>query len=231
MEGSDATSITSRAYDRQAEGYDRRWANYLARSTDLTLRALPVLPVGARVLDLGCGTGQLLAMLRTHRPDLILSGADVSAAMLKQAVERLGDSVELHRVKAEELAFDDGSFDAVVTVSSMHHWQKPQRGLAQVARVLDAQGVLVLTDWCRESWRMRLMDLYLRFRDPSHQRALSQSELAAEVQGAGFVVQSQMCHQIDRLWLLQTLVARRGGHHGAQNNNSAEPGLPTPARP
>jgi len=184
---------------------------YVARSTELTLTALPALAPGARVLDIGCGTGHLLAALRERGGSLSLTGVDVSAGMLAGAAERLGDDVVLCRAPAERLPFGDVAFDAVVTASSLHYWRAPERGLAEIARVLAVGGVLVITDWCRESWRMRLMDRYLRLRDPAHHRALTRDELAALTVRAGFHVQDHRRHQIDRLWQLQVLTARRSG--------------------
>jgi len=197
MTGSDTTSVIARSYDSQAADYDRRWSAYVSRSTELTLAALPLLAPGARVLDVGCGTGHLLAALRARSERLSLTGVDVSEGMLAGAAERL--------------PFGNGAFDAVVTASSLHHWRAPEHGLVEIARILAVGGVLVVTDWCRESWRMRLMDRYLRLRDPAHHRALTRGELAALTVEAGFHVENHRSHQIDRLWQLQVLTARCSG--------------------
>jgi ubiquinone/menaquinone biosynthesis C-methylase UbiE len=209
MTRSDRTSLVVRSYDVQAAGYDQRWSTYVARSTDLTLAALPALGPEARVLDVGCGTGHLLAALRDRGERLSLTGVDISDAMLAEAAGRLGDHALLRRAPAERLPFGEGAFDAVVTASSLHYWRAPDRGLAEIARVLAVGGVLVVTDWCRETWRMRLMDGYLRLRDAAHHRALTRQELAALTVGPGFSVQDHRRHQIGRLWQLQVMTARR----------------------
>ena len=211
MTDSETGATIARFYDAQAAGYDRRWAHYTARSTELTLDALPRLAPGARVLDVGCGTGHLLAALRDRDTGLALSGVDVSEAMLARARARLGEQVTLFRAPAERLPFDDTSFDAVVTLSALHHWPEPERGLAEMARVVTAGGGLVVTDWYRESWPMRLMDAWLRLRDAAHHRALTRRELAGLAAGAGFDIGSHTRHRIDRLWQLQVLTARRRG--------------------
>ena len=223
MTGSETKPTIARSYDAQAAGYDRRWASYTARSTELTLDALPGLAPGARVLDVGCGTGPLLGALRDRDAELALTGVDVSEAMLAQASARLGAQAALCRAPAERLPFDDASFDAVVTASALHHWPEPERGLAEIARVLTAGGGLVVTDWCRESWPMRLMDRYLRLRDAAHHRALTRRELAGLVAGAGFDIDNQTRHRIDRLWQLQVLTAHRGGASAAPPPSGAGP--------
>lgn len=152
MKSAHTTPVVARSYDAQAAGYDWRWSTYVARSTELTLAGLPALAPGARVLDVGCGTGHLPAALRAR--GLSLTGVDVSGAMLARAAERLGEDVALYRAPAEQLPLGDGAFEAAVTASSLHYWRAPERGLAEIARVLAVGGVLVVTDWCRESWRM-----------------------------------------------------------------------------
>ena len=208
MTMSQSQASIAQSYDAQAAEYDRRWAHYVTRSTEVTLAALPRLASGARVLDVGCGTGVLQAALREREPGLALIGVDVSAAMLARAADRLGAQVTLCQAPAEQLPFDEATFDVVVSASSLHHWPDPARGLAEMARVLKASGLFVLTDWCRESWPMRLMDGYLRLRDPSHHRALTRCALAALVAGAGLSIDSQTLHRIGWLWQLQVLSGR-----------------------
>lgn len=209
MTRSEDTSVIAQSYDTQAADYDRRWSRYVTQSTQLTLTALPALARGARVLDVGCGTGHLLAVLHDRGEGLSLAGVDVSEGMLARAAERLAGDAVLRQAPAERLPFDDGMFDAVVTASSLHYWRAPNRGLAEIARVLAVGGVLVVTDWCRESWPMRLMDRYLQLRDPAHRRALTRDELAAMTAEAGLHIENHTRHQIDWLWQLQVLNARR----------------------
>jgi ubiquinone/menaquinone biosynthesis C-methylase UbiE len=208
MGSGDGASAVARSYDALAAAYDRRWARYVALSTALTLDALPPIGAGARVLDVGCGTGQLLAALAARSEPPTLAGVDVSREMLARAAARLGPSADLRCAPAEHLPFGDATFDLVVTASSLHYWREPARGFAEIARVLVRGGHLVVTDWCREGWRMRLMDRYLRLRDPAHHRALTRRDLATLAAAAGFTIGRHTSHPLGAVWRLQVLAAR-----------------------
>lgn len=95
-----------------------------------------------RVLDVGCGTGQLTARIADElRPKQVV-GCDASTGMLARARERSAD-VTWVEGSAEALPFGDDSFDAVVTTEAFH-WFDQARALAEFRRVLTDEGVLVI---------------------------------------------------------------------------------------
>ena len=126
----------------QSVFFDRVHSELLA-----TLRPL-VRNVGApRVLDVGCGTGRLLAKLRKAFPAAELCGVDASGPMIEvaQAKPELRD-VRLEVAPANAMPFDDGSFDAALTTMSFHHWEDQAAGLRDVARVLRQGAWLLVLD-------------------------------------------------------------------------------------
>lgn len=105
------------------------------------------------VLDLGCGTGQLLARMAATLSGRRLVGCDFSAGMLAQAAVRLADAAPapatarvpaLVRGDALRLPFRDGTFDAVVSTEAFHWFPDQRAALAELARVLAPDGVLLL---------------------------------------------------------------------------------------
>ncbi|SES23276.1 Methyltransferase domain-containing protein [Lentzea xinjiangensis] len=106
---------------------------------------------GHRVLDVGCGTGNLLRATGQRHPGVELTGVDPDLKMLARAerkLRRAGLRARLDRGFAQELTFPDGSFDRVFSSLMLHHLDTSSKDemLAEVRRVLRPDGLLVLAD-------------------------------------------------------------------------------------
>jgi len=89
------------------------------RRGELILRTARITP-NQRVLELGCGTGLFTEMFA--RTGCRLDAVDISKPLLDRAFARnLGDRVVFQLADAEELPFPDGTFDAVIGSSILHH--------------------------------------------------------------------------------------------------------------
>ena len=103
-----------------------------------------------RALDVGCGTGRLLAFLHEAWPGLRLTGLDLSAPYLAEARRLVGRTarVKLIEAAAEVLPFDDASLDLVVSSFLMHELPKKIRSevIAEMARVVKPGGLVVILD-------------------------------------------------------------------------------------
>ncbi len=105
-------------------------------------------PAPQKILDIGCGTGQLMLAVSEHFPQANLIGLDPSPKMLEVAREATAGkaAISYEEGNAEELPFEDGSFDTVITSLSFHHWEDHQKGLIEVRRVLKPGGLFILAD-------------------------------------------------------------------------------------
>jgi len=110
--------------------------------------ALP-LQRGARILDLGCGTGNLEELIASRERDVTVVGVDGSTAMLRRA-ERKCVAYPCIRFLADDLEqalpFADTSFDAVVVNNVFYALRHRPQLIVEAARVLRPGGVLVLSD-------------------------------------------------------------------------------------
>ncbi|WP_295578778.1 class I SAM-dependent methyltransferase [uncultured Oscillibacter sp.] len=142
----DSKQLSRAAFDRQAAGYDTGIQGSHARNLYPYLLQEIIHAWGDRVLDLGCGTGALLAQVLSEDPGRRVTGLDLSEKMLEQARARLGDRAELVRGDSEHLPFPDRSFDIVYCCDSFHHYPNPRTVVEEVGRVLEFGGVFLLGD-------------------------------------------------------------------------------------
>ena len=123
--------MSMNTYDRIGTGYDA------TRSADplLAQRLFDLLntPVGASVVDVGCGTGNYTSFLAER--GLRLTGLDPSERMLEEARAK-SDRVQWIQGHAEAMPFADGAFQAAVTTLTLHHWKDLGTGLAECGRIL-----------------------------------------------------------------------------------------------
>jgi ubiquinone/menaquinone biosynthesis C-methylase UbiE len=132
----------SAAYDRRA----RRMLGGLYRRVAAEVAAAA--SVGATVLDIGTGPGELLNRLAARRPDLALTGLDLSPEMLAIARRSAASpSIGFEVADVAALPRPDDSADVIVSTLSAHEWPQPERAAAELARVLRPGGRLLIYDF------------------------------------------------------------------------------------
>ncbi len=103
-----------------------------------------VLPAKARVLDVGCGSGDLVALLASEGHEAV--GMDVSARAVELASSRHPEATFLrHAVEALPWPVEAGNFDAVVSFEVLEHLLRPRRLLEGARTALRSGGGLALT--------------------------------------------------------------------------------------
>ena len=117
------------------------------------------------VLEVGCGAGWLWDHATDPVPDGVdLTLTDYSAGMVAEAHARVTAtgrfaSVEGRQADAQDLPFDEGSFDRVVANHMLYHLPDPARGVAELARVVRDDGIVIAATngqrHMRELWQIR----------------------------------------------------------------------------
>lgn len=186
--------LTREHFDALADKYDLNGGTYLSPLPRLCSdRAAELVLAHARegVIDIGCGTGYLLAKLAAEVPGFSGAGADISPRMLDVARGKLAGvpGVTLVEATADDLPFPDGSFGAAVCVMSFHHYPRPEAALVEAARVLASGGIYVIADPLRESGTLEESIAAKRADKATGEYAIyTPRELAAMAENAGLEV-------------------------------------------
>lgn len=103
-------------------------------STTSVLETIAALvPAGSRVLDLGCGTGELLAWLQQHK-GCTGYGVELDDANLLECVKRGVNAIQLNLEEGLAI-FEDQSFDVVLQLETLQHLRNTELMLRETARV------------------------------------------------------------------------------------------------
>nr|WP_246605096.1 methyltransferase domain-containing protein [Aquisediminimonas sediminicola] len=118
------------------------------RPNRLGVDALDLQP-GDRVLDLGCGPGDALALILPQVGNGMVYGLDQSAMMLRQASRKNRAAVRAGRLILcegvfEKLPFEVGMFDRILASNVMYFWHDAPKVLAELRRVLRPGGRIVI---------------------------------------------------------------------------------------
>jgi ubiquinone/menaquinone biosynthesis C-methylase UbiE len=108
----------------------------------------------ATALDVGAGTAQIPIELCRRHPTARVVAIDMAQHMLdvgRGNLERAGlaERIELRLCDAKRMPFADGSFDAVISNSIVHHIPEPFAVFAEMTRVVKPGGVLFVRDLLR----------------------------------------------------------------------------------
>ncbi|MFO7838748.1 MAG: metalloregulator ArsR/SmtB family transcription factor [Desulfosalsimonadaceae bacterium] len=111
-------------------------------------------------VDLGCGTGDLLELIKAHADKVI--GVDSSPGMLEEARKRFqnaGENIEIRLGEIEHLPLSDGEADFAVMSLVLQYLSKPSAAVAEVGRIVRRGGHFVLADFEQHD-REELRDRY-----------------------------------------------------------------------
>jgi ubiquinone/menaquinone biosynthesis C-methylase UbiE len=145
---SEVEAYASAAAQTYLEAIDRSFLDHIARlMPETALRS-------ARVLDIGCGPGQILVMMKQRWPGMRITGLDAGPAMIEKArrdaaAAGLDITYEVMRVGPQgeaRLPYEDASFDLVTCNSVIHHLSDPVGALDEIARVADPDGAVLVRD-------------------------------------------------------------------------------------
>jgi len=170
-------------FDSIAEDWEKLKREIIG-DVDINRLILDVLPQSRTILDLGCGTGDLLEQLKSKARYVI--GVDKSPKMLDEARRRFagdGENIDMRLGQLEHLPLREGEADLAIINMVMHHIPEPLKAIHEVCRVLKKGDRFIIVDLLkhdREVMRERYGDRWLGF---------SQEEIETWLNEAGFKFQ------------------------------------------
>ena len=130
-------------FDRWAKSYDKAVFQFWMRKFYAQATAELQLNPKTKVLDISCGTGELLKSLQGKAE---LYGIDISEEMLKAAKKKLGRKVKLLKADVHRLPFEDNFFDYAMTTEAFHHYYDQPSALKEMVRVTKNGGKIIVAD-------------------------------------------------------------------------------------
>lgn len=123
-----------------------------------------------RVLDIGCGGGATLARMAGYIKSGHLTGIDYSGTSVEMSRKLNADAVKSGKMdilegSVEQLPFENGVFDKIITVESFYFWPNPVENLKEVHRVLKKGGrfLLVADIYQKEGLSRKTLDNIRRY--------------------------------------------------------------------
>ncbi len=215
------SDLSANLYDTQVELLFGGTADPMRRRILAPLKqALSALtpPAGdaLKVLDVACGTGRTLKMLREVFPQVSLFGLDLSPAYLRKANQTLsaspGTLPQLAQGKGEDMPYRDNYFDALTCVFLFHELPGPvrQQVIDEAFRVTKPGGTFVICDSIQMIDTPELEPMMINFPALFHEpyyRDYTYDDLTQRLEKAGFTDISTEVHFVSKYWVAHKAAA------------------------
>ncbi len=139
-------------FNKRLDGYDEHMMTNIESSDEFYPYTADLLPKtnGARILDLGCGTGLELEHYFKLNPSAQITGIDLTESMLNALRNKFPEKdLTLICGSYFDVPFEENSFDAAVSVESLHHFTKEEKIplYTKLRGALKDGGYFILTDY------------------------------------------------------------------------------------
>ena len=163
----DITSLKGRLKTIWMAGDYDHFSRYMESGAREFYERLRLQP-GLRLLDVGCGSGQLALM--AARDGLEVTGVDIATNLVERARARAqteGLSARFEEADAEALPFPDASFDVVASLIAAMFAPQPQLVARELLRVCKPGGVIAMGNWTAQGFVGQMFKTVAKFIAPS----------------------------------------------------------------
>jgi len=164
---SDTNSLKARLKQIWTAGDYDRFSRYLEGGAREFYERLTIAP-GSRLLDVGCGSGQLALM--AAKDGLEVTGVDIADNWVERArtrAEAEGLRASFEQADAEALPFEDGAFDVVVSLLGAMFAPRPDLVAHELLRVCAPGGTVAMANWTPQGFVGQMFRTVAKFIAPS----------------------------------------------------------------
>ena len=195
--------MEARYYEKTAGSYDKKWERYTRHTLHKLIEYLPSSLEEKKILDYGCGTGELIQKILVRHPGLAqITGFDPVEEMLQETRKKM-EQLPPHQQEKIRLQSHENyaaKFGLIVSSSVLHYLPKPEKTLLHFNSLLKERGTLVLLNYTKDSFLVKYFRWAVRLVDPMHQRAYYPQQIRELLENAGFIRQTDESFKISFLW-------------------------------
>ena len=194
--------------DTKFEGLSEKFISYCRRGRARKLAVM--LQPKARVLDIGCGSGEFLAALSAYG-DYELWGTELSGPAASRATKHQGVNLKVGPLCADD--FEEHSFDMVTLFHVFEHLPNPSEVIESVRRILKPDGHLIMSFPNINSWQAKLFKgNWLHLDPPRHLFLMPPASFEREIRNFGFEIESRQFYSIEQnpYGFIQSLLNQAG---------------------
>lgn len=177
---------TINTFNNQSARYDKSFCGFNPRKN--YIRIIEKLDLSdEKLLDVGCGTGEILNSLGKIYPNAGLYGIDISPQMIEVANKKeYAKKIKYVCGDAENIPYPDNKFDVLLTSESFHHYPNPTKALKEFGRVLKTNGKLILCDMYRPFGIRHIMNFMFKIMNTGDIKMYNKKEISYLLTSCGF---------------------------------------------
>ncbi|MEP6644932.1 MAG: class I SAM-dependent methyltransferase [Acidobacteriaceae bacterium] len=125
------------------------------------------IPAGSKVLDVACGTGN--SAIPAAKAGATVTGVDIASNLLEQArlrAQKEGVKARFEEGDAEDMPYEDGEFDYVVSMFGVMFAPHPEKAAAELGRVCRPGGLIALANWTPQGFAGRMFAATAKYVPP-----------------------------------------------------------------
>lgn len=181
---------TIRAFNKLSKTYDKGFSGYNPRKNYRRILENIDVKANYKILDVGCGTGKLLSLIREKNKKVELYGIDLSPKMI-DVCKKNYNNINFSVGDAEKLDFDDNSVDLLITSEAFHHFPYPEKSLKEFKRVIKKDGVIVLCDMYRPTPVRQFMNFMFNFTNTGDVKMYNKKEIMSLINNSGLKIKNR----------------------------------------